>query len=851
LIGRIVSHYEVIRKLGEGGMGIVYLARDRKLDRLVALKYLPAQLASSPERVARFKDEARAISALNHPNIATIYGIEESDSEVFLVFEYLSGGTLNETLAAENSKKRPLTLDRVIEYAIQIAAGLAHAHEHRVIHRDIKTSNLMLTEAGIVKITDFGLAKLAEGAQVTGAGTALGTPSYMSPEQAEGSTVDHRSDIFSFGVVLFEMLTGRQPFEGATPAAVLYEIVHQPAPAAKQFRAGVPPGLDSILRRALEKSPRDRYQNAGELLTELRRLQQRPEMNTIAAETLTPARPRRWLSLAAVSAVILLAGAMVWTRSAARVRLPNEKYLAVLPFTCSPASAANQDFCNGLVDDLTTQIARLQQFHGSLAVVPASDVRRDAPSNAQQAGRKFGVKLALAGSIHRTEDRVLVSATLADASNSRALQSFQKEFQVGDPASLQRGVAAEVARMLQLELTPQSRQAIEAGDTPVGGAYDLYLKGRGHLQGSDRAEDIDSAVEMFQRARERDPGYALAYAGIAEAFVRKFAYTGDTQFLELAGSNARRASELNDGLSEVHVTAGVVSLDQGNYSEAVDEFKRALQLDPMSADATRRLASAYQREGNVTEAEAAYEKAIKLRPQYYAVYDNFGVFLEQNGHLDRAEPYLRRGVELNPLYARGWNNLGSLYLRMGREKDAEQSLRKSLDVEPTPEAYSNLGFLFEDQNRYPDAIPYLEKAVKLEPSNYLAWGNLADGYRWSPGLASKAPAAYDQAIQLAEKRLRINPKEAALRSRMAVYQALAQHGDRAALEIAHALKQAPANMTVLYDSALVYELTGRREQAIQSLMAAIKAGYSMEVIRKEPELARMQADSRLASLLTR
>src|SRR5579872_2672995 len=254
-------------------MGVVYLARDQKLQRMVVLKFIATRLSEDPDRIARFKEEGKALSALNHPNIETIYDIEECDGEAFLVLEYLPGGTLSTVLGALKRDQHNLPFDRAIQYGIDIAEGLEYAHRHGVIHRDIKTSNLMLTEGGAIKITDFGLAKLADGIQVTATGTTVGTPSYMSPEQAEGRTVDQRSDIFSLGVVLFELIAGRVPFQSSTPAGVLYEIVHKPVPPLREYRSGVPAGLESIVRRALEKNPGERYQSVAPLVSDLRKLQ--------------------------------------------------------------------------------------------------------------------------------------------------------------------------------------------------------------------------------------------------------------------------------------------------------------------------------------------------------------------------------------------------------------------------------------------------------------------------------------------------------------------------------------------------------------------------------------------------
>jgi serine/threonine-protein kinase len=530
-----------------------------------------------------------------------------------------------------------------------------------------------------------------------------------------------------------------------------------------------------------------------------------------------------------------------------RVALPTEKSLVVVPFKCIPADAANQAFCDGLVDNLTAQIGRLEQFQRSLSVVPASEVRRGVVKSIDEAARRLGATLVLTGAIERTADLVTVSATLVDASNSHSLESFSKPYRVADASSMQTGVAADVAGLLEIELTPQSRRAIEAGATPVGSAYELYLKGRGYLQASNNGNSIDSAIEMFQQSRERDPSYALAYAGIAEAFTLKYGATFDTQFLEMADPSARHALELNPNLPEIHMTMGLIQYHRGEYKKAAAEFIRALDLDPANPDAMRRLAISYEAEGDLQAAEATYQKAIKLRPTYFRTYDNLGNFLESHGRLDDAEAPLKRAVDLNPKHARGWNSLGALYLRMGRYKDAEDSLRRSLAVEPSMEAYTNLAVLCEYQNRYADAVPFFEKAAALAPSSYMAWGNVGEGYRWT-GQPVKAASAYDKALELGERQLRINKNDTTLRSRLAVYQAQAQHGDRAMAEIAQALKESPRDMDVQYRAALVYELTGQRDKALRELKTVMNAGYLSEVIRKEPDLAKLRADPRFAHL---
>jgi TolB-like protein len=472
MLGTTVSQYEILKKLGEGGMGVVYQARDRTLGRLVALKFLNAHLVDSPEQLARFEQEARTLSSLNHPHIATIYGFEQSGEHRFLVLEYLPGGTLAAKLAELKPVRGAFSIEQSLDYAIQIAEGLRHAHNHGVIHRDIKAFNVMFTEDGALKITDFGLARLTGSEHLTRVGRVVGTLSCMSPEQAQGKPVDHRSDIFSFGILMYQLFAGEVPFRAPSEAALLHQIVYQPAPAIDEFRAGVPASVERIVMKALEKDPNRRHQTMEELLIDLRAVRQEISAGRASAqsleETVTIAAPRhvrRKVRLvgAAIAAVCVLAAAFAMPPLRERAvqwlhpprPLPQQKRIAVLPFTTS--DPANQAFSDGLNDIISYKLAQLEQFQGSLMVVAASEVNNRGAKTPSAARDLLGANLAIVGTVVRTGDRCQAFASLVDTRDLVQLRSATIEARLSDPAEVRDRVISRVAQMLDLELTAQAQ----------------------------------------------------------------------------------------------------------------------------------------------------------------------------------------------------------------------------------------------------------------------------------------------------------------------------------------------------------------------------------------------------------
>ncbi len=872
MIPRVVSHYEIVEKLGEGGMGLVYRARDTRLGRSVALKFLPPHLTASEEARRRLFEEARAISALNHPNIATLYEAGEHDGALFLVLEYLPGGTVRGRLRDLASAGMRLPVEDVIGYGLQMAEGLAHAHRRGVIHRDVKSENAMLTGEGAVKLTDFGLSKYRGGADLTRQGLVAGTVSHLAPERLQGGEADRRSDIFSLGVVLYQMATGELPFQGEFEAAVLHQIVHTPTPPATRLRPELPEAFERIVQRATAKAPEERHQSMEELISDLRSLlgsrssgagvqvwgdYQSPTIispprgtSRTLAPVLKPVRRRILLAalgvLVVLVAVLWLSGA--WQRIWGLQPIPVEKQLAVLPFRNVGGDAANQAFSDGLTETLTSRLTQMEQFQGALKVVPTAEVRREAVASPGEARRLFGATLVLSGSVQRMGERVRLTVNLVDAKSLRQLRAETIDLGSGDASALQDGVVARVADLLELQLRAEARKLLSAGGTQVAASYYLYVEGVGHLARFDKPENVERAIALFQRALRQDPRHALAHAALAEAFYRRFQATKNPQWIEEAARSSSVAVELDSQLAALFVTRGMIYHGTGRYEQAVDDFQRALRLNPFNAAAHRSLAETYEAMGRVQEAETTFRQAIEMHTKDWVGYQVLGAFYIRSAAYDKAEQCYRRITELTPDNYGSFRTLGAVYYYLGRYEDAIATYEYSLKLRPVGATYSNLAAVYYLLGRYEEAARTYQKAVEMQPKSRAAWGNLGDAYLRVPGQAEKAKEAYQQAIQLAETELGVNPKLAEVRANLAVYCARLSERQRALAEIAQARKLAPANMTVLFRCALAYELVGQRALALETLKGALRGGYSLAEVETDPDLASLRRDPRFAAL---
>ena len=856
MIGKTISHYKILEELGRGGMGVVYKAEDTKLKRTVALKFLPPELTRDPEAKRRFIHEAQAAAALSHPNICTVHEIDEYEGTSFIAMEYIEGQSLKEKV-----ESGPLKVEQAVDIAIEVAEGLQEAHGKGIVHRDIKSANIMVTTKGQAKIMDFGLAKLAGRTHLTQSGTTIGTPAYMSPEQTRGEVVDHRTDIWSLGVVMYEMVTGQLPFKGEYEQAVIYSILNEdPAPICES-NSDISLEFEKIVNRCLIKDSKERYQTAADLQADLKRVKRNMgsgkvvHIATIAAPhpfsqfLRKIAVPLGGLIFALLLLLLLSPPRQVVKKWLGFEMIPAEKHLAVLPLTIVGGDLANKAFCDGLVEVLTSKLTQLEQFQGSLWVLPTSEVRKSGIVSAKEARQDFGVNLVVTGSIQREDDAVRLTLNLVDTKTLRQLRSLVIDDRMTNASILQDVVLNKLTEMLEIELQPQKIRMLTAGRTNVPRAYDYYLQGRGYLQHYEKMENIDTAIGLFEWALKEDPNYALAYAGLGEAYWRKFKASKDVQWVKAAISYCDRALKLNDQIPSVHVTLGLIHTGTGHYQEAVQDFQYALELDPVNVDAYRGMARAYETIGKLEQAEMTYQKAIQLRPRYWVNHNVLGVFYYRHGRYEDAVKQFQQVVALTPDNIKGYNNLGGLYFYLERWQEARQMFERSLTIKSNYTAYSNLGTLYFYQGCYTDAAQMYKQALELLDNDYRVWGYLAASYYWTPNERDKAQTIYQQAAYLAEQRLKVNPRDSDVLSDLAGYYGRMGNRSRALSLLEQVLILEPSNLEVMFRIADIYELLGKRELALNWIKTALQKGYSLAEIDRYPGLRKLRADERFQRLV--
>jgi serine/threonine-protein kinase len=649
-------------------MGEVYYAEDTKLHRPVALKRLFPELRPSSKTRHRILQEAQRASALSSEYIASVYDVLEDDGEILLVMEYVDGSTLRRRLETIGR----LPLNSFLPVAVQCAEALAEAQQKGILHRDIKPENIMLTAADHVKILDFGLARQFPVASPTAMTVStesrslgcVGTLGYMAPEVLLEQELDARTDLFSLGIVFYEMLTGRHPFDTHKPVATADHILHAQPPPMKTLVAEVPAGLERIVFKMLAKSPEERYATAADLLVDLRALQHEvghPSISPI--ELPTP----RWLETAArlgialvlaVLALLVLSGVSRHWKSWLDIsELPAKKNLAVLPFAAADIDPDSRAFSQGLAETLTAKLSQLGDRY-PLQVVSPSEIRTLATASIEQVRANLGVNLVLEGSFHQSGTKVRVNYNLVDAQTQRVLRADTITADAADPFALEDRVVNSALRALDLELSAQERNALASRGTSQPVAYDFYVRGRGYLQEYQKPENIESAIQLFTRALESDPNFALGYAGLGESYWQKYKHTHDGEWVAKALEACQRANMTGFGYN----CLGTVYNGTGKYEEAASEFQHVLQTDRTNDDAYRGLAFAYEHLGKMTEAEDTYRRAISARPEYWAGYSWLGAFFYRGARYDEASLMFAQVIKLAPDNARGYSNLCGAYI---------------------------------------------------------------------------------------------------------------------------------------------------------------------------------------------
>ena len=837
LPAELVSHYRILGPLGSGGMGVVYRAEDTTLHRTVALKFISEQAAGNLNVYERLRREARTASALNHPNICTIYEVGEDAGEVFISMEYVEGRTLAEVI-----KHEPLPIDAALRYARQLSSALAHAHERGVLHGDLKPLNIIVTPLGDAKILDFGLARRTnpefdrqtwETMPTDSKLGVGGTLPYMAPEQIEGRAVSPRTDIWSLGIVLYEMLTGIRPFQGDNHYQLFHSILQD---SARPLPARLPAGLATIVSRCLEKEPARRYQRASEACAALEALTHSSEQSSFQPHA--SASPRWRAFLGVVALVVLAAAGVLATRGnwfwkhhvSGEVLSP--VLLSVLPPNTS-GDASQAAFDNGLADTLNSRLGELSIRH-ALAVIPMSSTVEKQVTTVDGARQQFGVNLVLVLNVQRAAGDVRVNYALVDARSHRQVRSGTVTAAAADPFALQDRVFESIAASLDLQLAPQEKQTFTAHGTSEPGAYDLYLQGRGYLQDYVVPEKVDNAITLFNRALEKDPNYAAATAGLGEAYWRKFQLAHDRRWADEAISKCQKAADLGPQLAVAHTCLGRVFLAKGNYETSAEQYRRALEIEPGSDDAYGGLAIAYEQLGRVEEAEKLHKQAISVRPAYWATYNWLGLFYMAHARYDEAASMFTQVVTLAPDSFTGYCNLGAVRILQGKYGEAVPILQQSLNIRATADALSNLGTAHFQMRQYAESAGNLEQATKLDDKNYVMWGNLGDAYYWTPGRRPEAAAAYARAIALGGESLRLNPKDAQLLGYLAEYHAMRGERNPALGNLDACLRLQPRSPDLLLNAGIVYQQLGDTNRALDALGKAIALGVSPEMLRDTP-----------------
>jgi len=831
-------------------MGKVYRVEDSSVGQEIALKLIKPEIASDRKTIERFRHELKTARMISHRNICRMFDLGEADGTYFITMEYVPG----ESLKSMIRMSKRLEAGTAVSIARQVCEGLAEAHRLEVVHRDLKPSNIMIDKDGNVRIMDFGIARSLKEKGITGAGMMIGTPEYMSPEQVEGLEADQRSDIYSLGIILYEMLTGRVPFQGDTPFSVALKQRNEAPQDPKELNAQIPDLLSRTIQKCLRKERRDRYQTAEELRLDLEDIEQRlstAEKAIVKGKPssirLEPAQAKSRLLRPA--ALALLLAAILGGAYFLAIHPHSEPGVVVLPFAFADGGPDDRAFADGLASTLSDSLLHLEHSRGSLWVILPVDARGEGVETPSQVNQTLGGDYVITGNMRRNGDMFQLTVSLVDG---KTLLQRGESAVFADPVTnlktWQDDLVIRTAQLLGLKAEPRTESAWSAGRTSLPTAYELYLKGTGYLMQSDKEENTDKALEFLQRASEQDPHFALARIELARAYRSKYKLTKDRAMLEKAQSSCLQALKDNDQLVAADMVLGAVYRDAGQYDQAVQEFRRAIGLEPKYYRAYMELGYTYEKLEKLPEAESAYKSAQKLRPRYADVYSNLGYFYYVYGRIADAERAFLKVTRLTPDSVLAHNNLGGIYATRGRYALAEAMFKKSMAIRPNGEACSNLGTIYFSQRRYGDSAAMFEEAVKLDEKNSMIWGNLADAYRCTPESSGKAAAAYQRALQLGQDELSEDPNDSQIIARLARYRVILGGQAGALEEIARALEMSPSDGRVLLKSIQVYELAKQRDAAIQSLRKYIDQGGSKAEIDSDPDLAGLMKDPRARQL---
>jgi len=849
--------FRIERLLGAGGMGKVYKAFDKELSRTVALKTLLPELVSDHLLTQRFKQELLLASKISHRNILRIHDLGEVDGVKFISMAFIEGKDLNQLLKEEG----PFPLERSLKIARQLCEALDAAHSEGVVHRDFKPQNVLVGNNDQVYVSDFGLATSLETAKMgmTRTGAVMGTPRYMSPEQVEGKGVDSRCDLYALGLVLYEMVTGATPFSGESTWQLMYQRVQVMPKDVKLVNPALPDYVARVIMHCLEKDPANRYQSAKEILADLD-AGRSPTLTAAPSTSRTvqinlPVVEKRWW-YAAGGGMLLLVGLFFaipktrhWifpgpgggTAASDTNGLPSAaqaKFVAVLPFRVLGDQSSLGYVADGLVEAMSAKLFQLKDVRLASSTAAA---KTDPKTPLPQVAKDLGVNLIVHGTVQGSGNNLRVTVNLENVSEKRLVWSKEFAGLTGDLLTIEDQIYAQLVDALAVKPSNAELARATAHPTQNMEAYDSYLRGRNVLRGQQDLKNVRSAIGFFEQALKMDSGFALAYAGVADASLIMYRETKDSVWSAKALGAAEQARALNEDQPEIHLALGSVYRASGRTAEAIVEIKRALELAPNSDEAYRRLASVYLASARSAEAIQAYQKAVELNPYYWVNHNVLGNAYFQLANYGKAAESYRRVIQLDPNNPYAYNNLGAVLVQSGKFREAVEPLQKSLQFNARGQAYSNLGIAYFYLKEYDKSISAYEKAVQLVPTSDMFVGNLAEAY-YLVGQKDRAQATFEQAISLAYKELQVNPRDAVTKGRLALW--YGKKGDvRQALKfIAEARAIDPGNVDLIYYQAQAFALANDNSSALVALRDAFKKGQPPAIAQAEPDLQNLQKD---------
>ncbi len=854
MIGKTLGHYQITEKLGEGGMGEVYKAFDTRLHRTVAIKRLLPELASDGDYRRRFLREAQLAASLTHQCIAGIYDVLEENGDLLLVMEYVDGRTILDCKLNNES------MDDFLSLARQSVEALVTAHQYGLVHRDLKPSNIMLTPDHKVKLLDFGLARKIElmsqastpSDLSTESGKIRGTPAYMAPEVLMGKSADPRSDIFSLGVVFYEVLAGRHPFHDATLAAITHRILSEPTPSMVRFNPAVPEDLERILDRMLDKDPDSRYASSVDLLADLRRYLRDHSYPSFPQSDATPVRKKRYgLGAAAVliAALLIVLGLRYGEALLSRLRilpLPANPTVALLPIAYKGESRDLTSFCGGLTEQWNLRLCGLATSH-PISILPQQLLRARRVTRFNEIGPEAGANLALTASVEEVGRDLRLEVVVRGGKGGRALRRGQVAGTIGDPMTLDLQLAETAWDLLGMPLSPRERRELAEFGTNDPLAYNRYLQGLGLLWHSSEPKHLEEAIQALEEAVSLDPSYSQALAAVGQAWLQVFEESKEPRGLEKSLGCCGDAARLQPRLAEAQICLGEALRAKGDLEGAVMALNRARSYEPANLTLLEELGDLNVDLGRNGEAEQAYRTVVQQKPEYWRGYSTIGYFYFTHARWDDAERAYKRATELAPEYYRAFMSLCAVYGELYRWEDSQRACERALEIHEHGGAYTNLATAYFQRGMYAQAVSAAKNAIiyldRTESDSYQEYGNLADILYWTPGEREGALKYFRKALDKAQAYMQKMPRDPAPASaRVALYLAMLGQKSASLDYLNRALRMEGDNPEILFKAAQIHRQFDDREKTLGYLRGALGKGLDRRKVLFDPRFRNLKDD---------